>query len=56
MFDNFMSSGDVNKYTGVSGKPTKYYENGWQDALLRLMKYDQSFYKMPYDCRKSKLI
>ena len=53
MFDTFNSSGDLNKYTGCSGKPKKYYEDGWQDAMLRLMKFDQSFYKMPYDCRKS---
>ena len=53
VFDNFKSSGDLNKYTGISGDPKKYYEDGWQDALLRLMKFDQSFYKMPYDCRKS---
>ena len=45
----------MNKYSGDANDPAKYYDPGWEDSRFRFMSFDQTFYKMPYDCRKSEL-
>ena len=57
IFDNFRHTGQVNNYTGYGEEPTKFYDRkNYHTAPCRLMNFDETYYKMPYDCRSCKLI
>ena len=55
IFDNFMETGEISNYLGYAKKPVRFFEDNFDKAPFRMMKYDQTFDKMPYDCRKSML-
>ena len=52
MFEDFLQSGKVTEYTGFDQEPAKFYDKkNYHTAECRIMQFDESFYKMPYDCR-----
>ena len=53
MFEQFLWSGKIKNYTGYGEEPTRFYEDNFDKSPFRIMKFDQTFDKMPYDCRKS---
>ena len=53
MFDEFLRIGKLINYSGYGGEATTFYDHNFEQAPFRLMKYDETFYKMPYDVRKS---
>ena len=55
IFDNFLLTGKIKHHSGYGREPVKFYEENFDKAPYRLMKFDQTFDNMPYDCRKSKL-
>ena len=56
MFENFLLSGKIENYSGFGQEPVRFYEENYDKAPFRIMKFDQTFDKMPYDCRKSMLL
>ena len=53
-FENFQTSGVIEKLTGLSQKPVTFYEPDFKTAPLRIMNLDESYYGMQYDLRDSK--
>ena len=54
IFDHFQETGQVMNYGGSQQKPVSFYDDDFEEAAYRIMKFDQTFYRMPYDCRKSR--
>ena len=53
MYDDFLKTGKLRNYSGFGQEATTFYDKDFESAPLRIMKYDETFYKMPYDVRKS---
>ena len=51
IFQEFQESGQVKEYSTVS--PVSFYAENFETASYRILNFDQTFYKMLYDCRKS---
>ena len=52
MFEEFQRSGMLKGYTGFGSAPTQFFDRkNYHTAPYRLMKFDETYYKMPYDCR-----
>ena len=54
IFDAFRRSGKIMHYTGYGNEPKSYYDKNFDTALYRIFKFDQTFYRQPYDARKRK--
>ena len=54
IFDHFLTTGEIKDYGGKSQEPVSFYDESFETASCRLIKFNQTFYKMPYDCRKSR--
>ena len=55
MFENFLATGKLENFTGCGEIPVKFYEENFENVPYCVMKFDQTFDKMPYNCRTSKL-
>ena len=53
-FQQFLRTGTIKNYSGYGQKPAAFGEANFKNAAVRTIKYDQAFYNMPYDVRKSK--
>ena len=53
IFDQFIRTANLTKFTGSNDKPATFYEANFETAPIRLVKFDETFHKMPYDVRKS---
>ena len=56
IFEQFRQNGKVTDYTGFEQEPTEMYDKkSYHTAPCRLMTFEQTYYRMPYDCcsRKS---
>ena len=52
IFDEFRQSDKVIDYTGYGEEPTKFYDKeNYHISQCRIMNFDETYYKMPYDCR-----
>ena len=57
IFDEFKRSGKVINYTGYGEEPAKFYDRkNYHTAPCRSMNFDESYYKMLYDCRSLKVL
>ena len=57
IFDEFLRSGKIENYTGSDEQPTQMFDKkNYHTAACRLMTFDQTFYRMPYDCRSRMFI
>ena len=56
IYEEFKRTGKLINFTGYGEKPKSFYEQNFQEAPLRMINFDQTFYDMPYDCRESKCI
>ena len=55
MYEEFRCSSKVIDYTGYGQEPTKFYDKqNYHTAPCRIMQFDETFYKMPYDCHSHK--
>ena len=52
LFDKFRRTGELKEYGG-NASPVSFYADNFETAAYRILKFDQTFYKMPYDCRNS---
>ena len=51
MYDEFKRSGIIKNYTGHEEGPVDFYDRkSFHNAPCYTMKFDTSYYKMPYDC------
>ena len=55
MFEEFLRSGQVQGFTGYGQKPKTFYDKNFETADYRLFKFDQTYYKQPYDARSRKM-
>ena len=55
VYDEFIRSGQVKNYSGFGQEATTFYDDNFEAAPLRVINYDEAFYKMPYDVRTSEL-
>ena len=55
IFKHFQETGNLENYGGPSAQPVTFYDEDFESAQYRIFKFDQTFYKMPYDCRSSTL-
>ena len=53
IFEQFKESGKIEQYGGPSHQPVTFYDDDFEHAAYRILNFDQTFYKMPYDCRSS---
>ena len=53
MFDEFMWMKSLSNYTGHDRQPASFKDPNFEVALIRLVNFDETFHKMPYDVRKS---
>ena len=56
IFDKFKKNEEMNKYCGYADDTVNFYDENFESAPYQLMKFDQTFFKMPYDCQKSRSI
>ena len=54
IYKDFKRTGKLANYSGFGEQPTTFYEPNFATANVREIKYDQTFYVMPYDVRKSR--
>ena len=54
IFERFLSTGWVDTFSGYGTKPVTFLEKSFLCAPLRKMNFDETYYGMHYDCRKSK--
>ena len=54
IFDDFLKYGHVKNYTGYGQKPKTFYDKNFKTADCRIFKFDQTYYKQPYDARTCK--
>ena len=54
IFDEFVRSGKVKYFTGYGQKPKTFYVKNFETADCRIFKFDQTYYKQPYDARTRK--
>ena len=56
MYDDFLANGRIMNYTGYGEEPVMMFDKkNYHTASCRLMKFDETYYQMPYDCRSRKL-
>ena len=55
IFDNFMKTRQLAGYPGENDKITTFYDSNYNDAKLRLMRFDETFHKCHYDASERKL-
>ena len=53
MYENFLRTGKLTNYSGYGTEARKFEDNDFEAAPLRLINYDETFHKMPYDVCKS---
>ena len=53
IYENFKKTGQLNGYAGFGETPKTFFEKGYKSASLRYMKFDETYHRMPYDCRDS---
>ena len=53
VFEEFMRNGTVKNFTGCGTVPASFHEEHYDEALLRVMSFAQTFGNMYYDCRQS---
>ena len=53
IFDNFLKTYKLEGFTGFGRKPSGFYDADYETAPCRVMNFDQTYHKMPYDCRRS---
>ena len=56
IFQRFKQTGEVKEYCADVQEPVSFYDDNFDRAHYRFLTFDQTFYKMPYDCRKSMFI
>ena len=54
IFDEFLCSGRLMHYAGFGAQLKEYYDVGFDSALYRVFKFDQTYYCQPYDCTSHK--
>ena len=55
IYEEFKRTGKLVNYFGGPQQATRFTEPNFENANVRFFKFDETFYKMPYDVRKSKL-
>ena len=56
IFDDFRWTGKIVNYTGYGGEPaTMYDKKNYHTAPCSIMNFDETYYRMPYDCRSRKI-
>ena len=53
IYDEFIKTVRLTKYSGYGQEATTFYDKDFETAPLCIIKYDETFYKMPYDVRSS---
>ena len=56
LIDNFIRTKQLSGYPGQNENVSVLADDNYQDSKLKLMRFDQTFDKMPYDASKRKLI
>ena len=54
MYEEFKKSGQIMHYSGFGKKPTEFYDADFSTTPYRSFKFDQTYYRQPYDCRGRK--
>ena len=54
MYDEFLWTDKFMDYSGFGEEATPFYDKDFEEAPLRIIKYDETFYRMPYDVCTSK--
>ena len=54
IFDKFLKTGKLMSYSGFGTEASTFEDKDFETVPLRLINYDETFYKMPYDVCKSK--
>ena len=54
IYEDFKRTGKLMNYSGFGKEAKTFYEKDFEAAAVRMLNYDQTFYKLPYDVRKSK--
>ena len=55
MFETFKATGKIQHYSGYGQEPKTFYQANYAKAACRFMKFDETFWKMPYDVRSRKI-
>ena len=53
IFQRFKDTGELKEYCTAVQQPVSFYNNNFEQVHYRSLTFDQTFYKMPYDCRNS---
>ena len=53
IYEHFIQTGKLMNYSGYGTEASTFHDNDFNTASLRIVNYDETFYKMPYDVRKS---
>ena len=53
IYDNFICTGKLMGYSGYGTEASTFHDSDFETTPLRIINYDQTFYQMPYDVRKS---
>ena len=53
VYDNFLQTGEITNFTGFGQLPTKYSDDHYSEAPLRVMSFAESYGDMQYTCKKS---
>ena len=56
IFEKFKRTGELNGYAGCGQTPKTFFEPGYKTAPVRYMNLDETYHRMPYDCRDSKSV
>ena len=55
MYEEFKRSGALVNYAGYGEVPKTFYDKGYKTASVRSMNLDETYHRMPYDSRRSKI-
>ena len=53
IYENFKKTGLIQNFSGYGHKPVSFFENGFDSALSREIKFNETYYDMHYDVRNS---
>ena len=56
IYEDFCRSGKLLHFSGCGTKPKEYYDEAFDTALYRVFKFDQTYYRQPYDCKSHKIL
>ena len=56
VFEDFMRKGIVKNFMGCGTVPASFHEEHYDEALLWVMSFAQTFGNMHYDCCQSKYV